>query len=398
MARIGGPAVISSLLFTLYNLADAFWIGRLPKEEAGAVMAGIQISWPFVWFLISFVAGFGGAAVSALVAQYIGAGRPKEANFAMNQLFMLAAIAGVVLGVIPGLFYFAFSASGDTVTPLIVNAIGIVLNMALDPFLVLGIGPLPQMGILGAAYATVAAQGVTTLIFIRLLVKGKKGLRFDRAAILPRLDWMIKALRIGLPAAVGQSTVALGFLVLTGVIGRLPDAEVALAGYGIADHRRPRVRRFDRGYREATRRGGRARRLRDSRQGIRNPVHRHRRVERRSDDDDRPGPRRPIDGAGKGAREKGARFPFRHPRRRGGGPIPRAEAAHIHVHPRPGGRDRNRGAVHRAVRSRDAVPRGVLRRTGDLPGGGAQRPDDDPRYPEIVGPTHPSLLRVRVLA
>jgi len=273
MARIGGPAVISSLLFTLYNLADAFWIGRLPKEEAGAVMAGIQISWPFVWFLISFVAGFGGAAVSALVAQYIGAGRPKEANFAMNQLFMLAAIAGVVLGVtgylispwlisllihdpgvareaarymeviflglptmlIPGLFYFAFSASGDTVTPLIVNAIGIVLNMALDPFLVLGIGPLPQMGILGAAYATVAAQGVTTLIFIRLLAKGKKGLRFDRAAILPRLDWMIKALRIGLPAAVGQSTVALGFLVLTGVIGRLPDAEVALAGYGIAD-------------------------------------------------------------------------------------------------------------------------------------------------------------------
>jgi len=46
---------------------------------------------------------------------------------------------------------------------------------------------------------------------------------------------MIKALRIGLPAAVGQSTVALGFVVLTGVIGRLPDAEVALAGYGIAD-------------------------------------------------------------------------------------------------------------------------------------------------------------------
>jgi len=94
----------------------------------------------------------------------------------MNQLFSLSLIAGVVLGLtgyfispflisllvhdpgvareatrymevillglptmlIPGLFYFAFSASGDTVTPLIVNAIGIALNMALDPLLVLG--------------------------------------------------------------------------------------------------------------------------------------------------------------------------------------------------------------------------------------------------------------------
>ena len=161
MAKIGGPAVVSSLLFTLYNLADAFWIGRLPTDHAGTVMAGIQISWPFIWFIISFVAGFGGAAVSALVAQYIGANRHAEARFAFNQLVTLAAVSGVVLGVIgvlltphiltllikesqvsyeaglylsviflglptmvlPGLFYHAYSATGDTVTPLLVNGV-----------------------------------------------------------------------------------------------------------------------------------------------------------------------------------------------------------------------------------------------------------------------------------
>ncbi len=273
MARIGGPAVVSSLLFTLYNLADAFWIGHLPRGEAGAVVAGIQVSWPIIWFLISFVAGFGGAAVTALVAQYVGADRSKDASFAANQLFALCIIVGVVLGIggylvspwflallvhepavaaqaslyleviflglptmlLPGLLYFAFSATGDTITPLAVNGIGVFLNMVLDPLLVLGLGPFPRMGILGAAYGTVAAQGLATVVFVILFVRGKGVLRFDAAAILPKWTWMKKALRIGLPAAVGQSSVAFGFVVLTGVIGRLQNAEVALAGYGIGD-------------------------------------------------------------------------------------------------------------------------------------------------------------------
>jgi putative MATE family efflux protein len=273
MARIGGPAILSSLMFTLYNLADAFWIGRLPSEHAGAVMAGIQISWPFIWFIISFVAGFSGAAVSALVAQYIGANRHDEARFALNQLVSLSSAGSVVLGiagflmapwilsvliqepqvsreaglylsvillglptmVLPGLFYNAYSATGDTVTPLLVNGVGIVINVVLDPFLVLGWGPLPQLGILGAAYATVIAQGIATLLFLLLFVRGKEVLRLDRRALRLHWPWMARATKIGLPAGIGQSTVAFGFVVLMAVIGRLDNAEAALAGYGIAD-------------------------------------------------------------------------------------------------------------------------------------------------------------------
>jgi putative MATE family efflux protein len=273
MAKIGGPAVISSFLFTLYNMADAFWIGRLPTGSAGAVMAGIQISWPFVWFIISFVAGFAGAAVSALVAQYIGANRQDEARFALNQLVVFSLAASVLLGVsgffltphilsvliqeaevahqaslylsviflglptmvLPGLLYNAYSATGDTVTPLLVNAAGIIINAILDPILVLGWGPVPQMGILGAAIATVSAQAVATAIFAVLFVRGRDVLRLDRSALRLHWGWMRKALRIGLPAGVGQSTVAFGFVVLMWVIGRLDNAEAALAGYGIAD-------------------------------------------------------------------------------------------------------------------------------------------------------------------
>ena len=99
MAKIGFPAVLSSVIFTFYNLADAAWIGRLP-EGAESVMAGIQVSWPFIWLIVSFVSGFARAAVTALVAQYIAAGRPKEANLAMNQLFTVCAVSGFVLGAV----------------------------------------------------------------------------------------------------------------------------------------------------------------------------------------------------------------------------------------------------------------------------------------------------------
>ncbi|MFH1610023.1 MAG: MATE family efflux transporter [Candidatus Bipolaricaulota bacterium] len=273
MARIGGPAVLGSLMFTLYNLADAFWIGRLPQAESAAAVAGIQVSWPIVWFLISFIAGFGGAAVSALVSQYVGAGRPKEANYALNQLLFLSAASGIVLGmagyflspwlldllvgegavssaaslyiriifiglptmVLPGLFYAAFAATGDTLTPLLVSGAGTLLNMGLDPFLVLGWGPIPQMGILGAAYATVASQGLVMLAFLLLLRRGRGHLRLEPSAMVPRWEWMAKGLRIGVPAAIGQSSMAFGFVIMTAVIGRLPNAEVALAGYGIGD-------------------------------------------------------------------------------------------------------------------------------------------------------------------
>ena len=273
MFRIGGPAVLSSLIFTLYNLADAFWIGRLPAEEAGAAVAGIQVSWPIVWFLISFVAGFGGAAVSSFVSQYIGAGRFHEANRAFNQLFSVAVFSGIALGIlgfaispwllgllvpeggvakaanlyiaviflglpfmlIPGLFHFGLAATGDTITPLLVNGGGTLLNILLDPFFVLGWAGLPRMGIVGAAYATLISQAVATAAGTVILARGQGHLRLVLGEMRPDWGFVLRALRVGMPAAVGQSSVALGFVVLTGVIGRLPNAEAALAGYGIGD-------------------------------------------------------------------------------------------------------------------------------------------------------------------
>ncbi len=273
MIRIGTPAVLSSVLFTLYNLTDAFFIGLLPGGTPQAVMAGIQISWPFVWFLVSFIGGFGGAVVTALVAQNVGANRPEEANLALNQMFTVGVAASVVLGaagyafmphvlsvfvhepavthqaslymrviflglptmMIPQLFSGALQATGDTLTPLLFTLIGVLLNIPLDAALVLGLWGFPQLGITGAAIATVIAQGVSSAIFLALFLRGHGCLRLERKLLKVRGEWLGKTFLIGLPAAIGNSSVALGFVVMMSTIGNLQNAVSALSGYGIAD-------------------------------------------------------------------------------------------------------------------------------------------------------------------
>ncbi len=273
MFRLGWPAMVTGLLQALYHLADAFWIGHLPPAESGAAVAAIQISWPVVWLLISFVAGFGGAAGSALISQYTGAKRSGEANFACSQIFSLSFLSGIVIAVsgfflsphllpllvqagevtdaatvyiqviflgmpflfAPFLFYFSLAAYGDTVTPMIVNGGAVLLNVVLDPLLIFGLGPVPRLGILGAALATVLSEGLASIVALAILFRGRRGLKLEVPQFKPRLAWVRKIMGIGLPAAVGQSGTALGFVVLMAIIGRVPHATIALAAYGIGD-------------------------------------------------------------------------------------------------------------------------------------------------------------------
>ncbi len=58
------PVMISQFLHTLYHLADTFWLGHLPPAESGGAVAGLQISWPVIWFLIALSFGFGIAGIA----------------------------------------------------------------------------------------------------------------------------------------------------------------------------------------------------------------------------------------------------------------------------------------------------------------------------------------------
>jgi len=59
MFLLGLPVMVSQLLFTFYNMADTFWLGHLPLSESSGAVSGLQLAFPIIWFISSFILGFG---------------------------------------------------------------------------------------------------------------------------------------------------------------------------------------------------------------------------------------------------------------------------------------------------------------------------------------------------
>jgi len=267
---LGWPIMVSSLLSTAYTLADTFWLGRL--EESKYAVAALQISWPIIFLLISIAFGFGAAGV-ALVSQYTGAKKHEEAERSAGQVIFISLTFGLVFAItgfflspfivhslglekevshlailylriiffgIPfmfGSFTFGFimRAYGDTVTPMIVDGIAVILNIILDPILIFGMFGFPEMGVLGAGLATILTQSLATIIALHLLFKGKVGIKLKLEYLKPEKEKIKKIFRIGIPASIGNSGTAFGFFILMYILARVPDSTVVLAAYGIGD-------------------------------------------------------------------------------------------------------------------------------------------------------------------
>lgn len=272
MFRLSWPLMISSLLHYLYNMADTFWVGHLPAPANAVAEAGLQVAGPVIFFLIAFASGFSAGGL-ALVSQFMGAHRREDADKAAAQALSLSLVFGfiiMILGVIfspailsllannvdiarAGTIYtriiflgmpFEFIATaytqmmtayGDTVTPMVVNAVTVVGNIILDPFMIFGWGPFARMTVAGAALATILMQGIAAIISLVLLFNGKRVLHISPRDLLPDWSWYKRILKIGMPSSIGMSGTSFGFVVLTGIIGRVSNATVALSAYGLGD-------------------------------------------------------------------------------------------------------------------------------------------------------------------
>lgn len=258
------PVIITNLLRTAYNLADMFWVGRLSKEA----LAAITFSYPMVFLFISLGMGVA-VAGSVLVAQYEGANEREKAEYAASQTLVFSLLVAILLGiggfflvtqvlellgaspdVIPlatsyleivtlGLFsLFGFSVFialmrgyGETVTPMIIMLISVVLNIIIDPFLIFGWLWFPALGIQGAAIATVFCRGLGLLIGLWILFTGRKGLQVHLKDMVPDYDFFKRIINIGIPASIEGTGRAVSVNALLSVVGGFSTSVVA--GYGI---------------------------------------------------------------------------------------------------------------------------------------------------------------------
>ena len=261
VARVALPAVASSLLMTLFASVDAFWVGtRLGSDGLAAVSTSLF----WIWMMVA-LAEMIGVGLTAVAARRHGEGRPIVAAGVAGDalLFTLAmgiavAIAGLLtlrglfsvmetpaavtaLGVrylgmyllgIPLIYGFfaidaTFRAAGDTRTPFVLLAVSVAVTLVLDPALMLGWGPLPRLGIAGAAIATVATRGAAFAMGILLAVR-RKLLR------LRRPEWLSIAAvcRVGLPTAVTGIVFSIIYIAVTRTATRFGTPALAALGIG----------------------------------------------------------------------------------------------------------------------------------------------------------------------
>lgn len=263
------PIVVTNLMQVAYNLADTFWLGQYSTEA----LAAITFAFPMVFLLISLGMGLS-VAGSVLVAQHTGAGETREAEYAASQTVTFAFLGSALLAalgypfiepflsllgaspaVLPGAvaymqvvaiglpFMFGFfvfislmRGAGDTITPMLVMAGTVVINVVLDPFLINGwaLGPIafPELGIQGAAIATVFSRGLAMAVGVAIMVSGSRGIQINRSDMRPDFQYLRKILRVGVPASIEGTGRALSFNALLVVVGLFSTSVVAAFGIG----------------------------------------------------------------------------------------------------------------------------------------------------------------------
>ncbi len=256
------PVVINSFLQTMYNLTDTYWLGRLGTEE----LAAINLVTPVQNIIINFGSGIT-VAGSVLISQYLGAKRDGDARSMANQIFSCALLFSIVCAILcavttPGIvtwlgadgltwqygktylqlvildmpflytvnMYTAINqAQGDTVRPMLLNLTGITLNLILDPLLMI----VFNMGVAGAALATVGAKAFSAVIAFILLQNRSKDVYLDLRRLKFEKEKLKNILVIGLPTAIGGSTMQFGFLLMSRNV--LKYGTEAMAAYGIGN-------------------------------------------------------------------------------------------------------------------------------------------------------------------
>jgi len=235
--RLALPVVASTALHNVFHIADTWWISRFLGKEATAAMGSSGF---LVWGVFS-LGTMVSVGVHAMVARFTGAGDRRTTGEAAYQGFIIAAAFSIIIAVLGlsfrgPLFAFLkteeavtgfardylqvilsgagtvflfvlitgiFRALGDTTTPLLLLLAAGLINFFLDPMLILGWGPFPKLGIVGAAVATVFSRtmGVAMGLYLLLRYRGDGKIDWHISRWRPSFKMHWRIIRIGFPSS-----------------------------------------------------------------------------------------------------------------------------------------------------------------------------------------------------
>lgn len=266
LIKLSLPIMATSFVQMAYNMIDMIWIGRVGSNAVAAVGTAGFLTWLGMAFILIPKIG---AEVG--VAQSIGREDLNDAKcYIRHSLQMIVVLAlmygsvlilfrkelvsffklddievvnmsisylviiafGIAFYFINPVFTGIFNGYGDSKTPFIINSIGLVTNIILDPLLIFGIGPFPALGVEGAAIATISAQCIVTVVFIYNIRKKVPLISQVKFLRLPDFQHLKKIFKLGLPVALQGGSFTIFAMIIARIIAQWGPIPIAVQKVG----------------------------------------------------------------------------------------------------------------------------------------------------------------------
>ena len=257
------PNVISMLVNSLYNIVDSLFVAQISEDA----MTALSLVYPIQNFANAIAIGFG-IGINAMIALYLGAGDRKKAEIAATHGMVLSLLHGVVITVVsiaimPGflrrfttdeslvasgitystiVFLFAtinmaalafekmFQAVGRMKVTMVALVFGCACNILLDPVLIFGLGPVPALGIAGAALATGIGQLLSLCVYLFVYLRTELPVRLSRSGLHPDVALDGKLYAIGVPAILNLALPSLLVTFLNSLLAGFSQSYVVILG------------------------------------------------------------------------------------------------------------------------------------------------------------------------
>ena len=266
MIQMGIPMIFSMALQAVYNIVDSAFVGNMKVGSESALNA-LTLVFPVQMLMVAIGIGTG-VGTNALLARTLGQGNGKKAaKVAGNSLFLGVVIYAVCLlfGIFGvkayissqtvdaevlsmgvdylriccvisfGIIFFSLfekllQATGRSLYSTIGQVAGAVINIILDPIMIYGLGPVPEMGVKGAAYATVLGQVASAVLLLIFNMKLNKEFDHDVKYMKPEPSVIKEIYAIGLPAIIAQALMSIMVYAMNLILKFNPSAQTA---YGL---------------------------------------------------------------------------------------------------------------------------------------------------------------------
>lgn len=258
------PIMISMLVQALYNIVDSMFVARVSE----AALAAVSLCYPIQMIMVAVACGTG-VGINALLSRYLGEKKQEKASqVAMHGLFcaicnwLVFAVIGLFFSeaflrmfsddvqiIMMGISYMQIcticsfgvfvqityerimQSTGNTIYNMVIQGVGALINIILDPIFIFGLGPVPALGTAGAAIATVIGQIVA--MFLGIIITQKKVREVQLSVRGFHLDGMLmKAMyRIAIPAILMQSIMSFMTVMMNMILA--PFSEMAVSVFSI---------------------------------------------------------------------------------------------------------------------------------------------------------------------